>query len=123
MIALLFVAGLAGAAPADRPVGRETTIEFASNGGLRDWQRGPAGSDIVYVRDRTERWYQVTLTGPCARYATQDALVYTTDNNGTFDTFSRVSVPRQMPGAVCGVTSIKTSLPPPGQPGARKHRR
>lgn len=120
MVALLGVALVAAPALAadKRPVGTETTIGFAAGGGLRNWQAGPAGSRIVYVQDRRLQWYAVTLTGPCVR-GPHGAMrfVYTTDANGTFDRFSHVSSP-DTPGATCGVTSIKTSLPPKGQPGA-----
>ena len=122
MIRTLAIAAALVAAPAlaaDRLLDPETTITFAGNGGLRDWQPGPPDSGIVYVRDRTQRWYRVTLTGPCVRDRALDTLTYTTNTNGTFDRFSRVSV-RRYPDQVCGVASIRTSLPPPGQPGARK---
>ncbi|USU08496.1 hypothetical protein NF700_15745 [Sphingomonadaceae bacterium OTU29MARTA1] len=106
----------------DRAIGRETVIGFASGGGLRDWQAGPPNSGIVYVRDRTLRWYRVQLTGPCIKDRALDTLTYTTDPNGTFDRFSRVSL-RRFPNQICGVRSIKTSLPPKGQPGAPRPRR
>ena len=102
--------------PQDAPLGHETTIPFAGNGGLRDWEPGVPNSGVVYVRDRRQRWYQVTLTGPCVRDRALDTLSYTTDTNGTFDRFSRVSVARY-PQQVCGVTSIRTSLPPPARHG------
>ena len=109
------------AAAADVPprpaAGKETFISFASNGGLRDWQAGP-DRNIIYVRDRQEQWYRVALTGPCATYPL-DTLTYTTDDNGTFDTFSTLRFARY-PLTTCGVTSIRASTPPPGRPGARK---
>jgi hypothetical protein len=113
--ALLGVA-LLGQAPG-APQGKETVITFASGGGLRNWQPGPMGSRIVYVQDRTQRWYRVLLTGDCIRgpHSTQ-AFRYITDNNGQFDRFSQVSS-RDTPGAVCGVTSIQRTTPPKGQPG------
>lgn len=106
----------------DRPVGVETIITFAGNGGLRDWQAGPANSDILYVRDRALRWYQVQLTGPYIKDRALDTLTYTTDANGTFDRFSQIMM-RRYPNQVCGVRSVRTSLPPQGQPGAPKPNR
>lgn len=94
-----------------RAYGVETTIAFAANGGLRDWRSGPAGADIVYVRDRTERWYEVTLSGPCGENASSETLVYTTDANGRFDRFSNVYSARE-PERTCSVRSIKTSPDP-----------
>lgn len=126
MISLLAVA-LIAASPAPAPaqdrraIGAETVIVNAGNGGLRDWQAGPPNSSIVYVRDRTLRWYRVSLSGPCVRDRGLDTLTYTTDTNGTFDRFSRVTV-RRYPNRVCGVRSIVNSLPPKGQPGAPRTR-
>lgn len=117
----LGAAALAAPAMGQRPqpFGTETVITFAGNGGLRDWQPGPPNSGVVYVRDRNLHWYRVQLTGPCARDRALDTLTYTTDVNGTFDRFSRVKLARY-PGQICGVTSIRTSPPPKGQPGAPK---
>ena len=118
---MLFLLSLALAAPAPadpRPLGVETTIAFASNGGLRDWARDPAQRDLLYVRDRTEHWYQVRLTGDCGANFSLDTLGYTTNNLGAFDLFSRISFLRQ-PNVVCGVKSIRTSLPPAGHQGRR----
>lgn len=110
---------LALASAADRePIGKETVIRFAGGGNLREWQRGGPVSDVLYVRDRTERWYKVTLTGPCRFDRPLDTLSYTTDPTGTFDRFSRIRVAR-FPDQSCGVKSIRTSLPPEGHQGHR----
>ena len=101
-----------------RPVGTETIIPFAGNGGLREWQRGGSQSDVLFVRDRTEQWYKVTLTGPCRFDRPLDTLSYTTDPGGNFDRFSQIRVARY-PQQVCGVQSIVTSLPPKGHQGRR----
>jgi hypothetical protein len=118
---MLFALALMAAADTlpDPKVGKETVISFASGGGLRDWQAGAPDSGILYVRDRTQHWYQVTLSGPCVKNAVPDNMTYTTDINGTFDKFSMVQFGRY-PNQTCGVTSIRTSTPPPGQPGANK---
>lgn len=102
-------------------VGKETTISYAANGGLRNWQAGPRGSNIVHVQDRRMRWYQVTLSGPCIRERSSFPLQFRTRNDGQFDRFSQVWS-RDRPGAICGVKSIKTSLPPKGQPGYKPPR-
>ncbi|WP_174279143.1 DUF6491 family protein [Sphingomonas bacterium] len=114
-LALSLVAG--GSAQArSRPLGAETTIPFASNGGLRDWQRGGAQSDALWVRDRTEQWYLVRLSGRCRFDFPLDTLIYTTDPSGIFDRFSTVRVGSE-PYQVCGVRSIVASAPPPGHEG------
>lgn len=117
---LIALSLLATPAFAADPLGKETVITNAGNGGLRNWQAGPARSGVLYVRDRTDRWYQVTLTGPCTTDTALDTLTYTTDPTGTFDRFSRVRVARY-PNRICGVRSIKTSSAPKGQPPV--HRR
>jgi len=104
--------------PPGTPIGPETVITFASNGNLREWTRGPNGAGILYVRDRTQRWYQVTLTGPCRLDRPLDTLSYTTDPNGTFDRFSRLRVAR-LPNQNCGVRTIRESTPPTGYPQTR----
>jgi hypothetical protein len=104
------------AAPVLAGQDKQTVIVNASNGGIRDYQAGAPGE--VFLRDRTERWYRVALTGDCLDSKTdQAALSFSTDTTGTFDRFSRVSSSR-FPGRVCGVKSIVASPPPPGQPGA-----
>lgn len=122
MLKLAFVSALALSTPlaARQPpaIGQETVISYAGNGGLRDWQRGGTISDLLYVRDRTDQWYAVRLSGRCHFYGSLDTLSYTTDVNGTFDRFSRISV-SSSPGQVCGVTSIRTSLPPKEHQGRR----
>ncbi len=115
LLALLALA--APAAAEQKPIGTETIIPFAT-GNLRDWQRGAPQSDVVYVRDRTEQWYEVTLTGPCRFDRALDTLTYTTDAAGNFDRFSNIRVARY-PQQLCGVKSVRTSLPPAGHQGKR----
>jgi len=116
-------AAAASAAQHHRPIGKETTIPFASNGGIRNWDAGPPNSGVIYVQDRRLDWYQVQMSGPCIQSKGGPlTVVYTTDNSGAFDTFSKLTFP-DYAGRTCGVKSITTSLPPPGQPGApKKHR-
>ena len=110
----------ASAAQHQRPIGKETTIAFASNGGIRNWEAGPPKSGIIYVQDRRLDWYRVEMSGPCIESKGGPlTVVYTTDNGGAFDTFSRLTFP-DYGHRTCGVKSITTSLPPPGQPGAPK---
>lgn len=100
--------------PADaqtRQQAGETKILNAANGGIRDYKSGAPG--ILFLRDRTERWYRVQLTGDCLMSRTDlAALAFTTDTTGTFDLFSQV-VSSNYPQRRCGVTSIVRSDPPP----------
>ena len=116
---LIALAAIAAPAVAQHHrIGQETVIPFAAGGNLREWQRGGAQSDTLFVRDRTEQWYRVTLTGPCRFDRPLDTLSYTTDPTGTFDRFSRIRVARY-PEQLCGVKSIQFSLPPAGHQGRR----
>ncbi|TPG41008.1 hypothetical protein EAH79_07685 [Sphingomonas koreensis] len=123
-LALAAASFASGAVAADRhrPIGKETTIAFASNGGIRNWEAGPPKSGIIYVQDRRLDWYRVQMSGPCVESKGGPMTVrYTTDNNGAFDTFSKLTFP-DYANRSCGVKSIQTSLPPPNQPGAPKPR-
>ena len=118
--ASLSLPGIASAAQHHRPIGQETTIASAAGGGIRNWQAGPKGSDILYMQDRTLNWYRVQMSGPCLKQAPDiQTMTYTTDTSGQLDTFSTLHFVN-LPGLSCGIRSIKTSLPPPGQPGAPK---
>ena len=104
-----------------RVIGQETSIAFASNGGIRNWERGPRGSNLLYLQDRTLRWYQVQLNGPCLDLSIRQTLIYQTDPLGRLDTFSTISS-ADRPQIRCQIKSIKTSLAPPQQK-SRKSRR
>lgn len=119
---VLALAALSLALPAagqTRTYGKETSIAFAANGGIRNFDTGPRGSDIVYLQDRTLRWYQVTLTGPCFPNRAQDTAIYRTSPNGRFDRFSSIASAR-FPERTCGVTSVLRSDAPPGHPKVRQ---
>ncbi len=124
LLSALTAAPLMANVPFKAPLGAETTITFASNGGIRNYHPGEPG--IVYLQDRRLRWYRVRLSGDCLQSRTGlDTLAFETDVTGTFDRFSTIRSSR-FPAQVCGVTSIRSSLPPAGQPGAPKaasHRR
>ncbi|HEX8553550.1 MAG TPA: hypothetical protein VF695_02480 [Sphingomonas sp.] len=122
LLSALLAAQAPTALPPGTPYGKPTIIRMAAGGNLRDWRRGPEGSDTLYVRDRTERWYQVTLTGPCEFQRPLDTLSYTTDPVGNFDRFSRLRV-AFLPQQSCGVKSIRRSTPPAGAPVDRRLRR
>lgn len=114
----LAAAGLALPAAAQvHTYGKETSIDFAT-GGIREFEQGPEGSNIVYLQDRTLRWYQVTLTGPCFPNQTQDTAIYRASPNGRFDRFSSIASSR-FPSRICGVTSILRSDAPPNRPKVR----
>lgn len=117
LIAGTATTGCAAQTQQQREVGVETTIPYA-NGGIRNWESGPADSNIVYVQDRRLYWYKIELTGPCIDTDVGPMTVqYTTNVAGSLDTFSKLTFP-DYAGRTCGIKRITTSLPPPGQPGA-----
>jgi hypothetical protein len=103
-----------------RQIGKETSIPFASQEGLRDWERG-SSDDILYVQDYRLDWYRVQLSGPCISNLGSLRVAYTTGPGGTFDQFSQV-YSTDFPHMTCSVLSIKTSLPPPDRQHAHKHK-
>jgi hypothetical protein len=102
--------GCAARSQQHRQVGVETTIPFADRHALREWEAG-AANDVLYVQDYRDNWYRVRLNGPCADDLSGPYVAYTTRPTGTFDRFSRI-YSTELPARTCGVTSIKTSLPP-----------
>ena len=126
-MSILLVFAVALQAPAALPLGTafgpETVISQVGSGGLRNWRPAPGRKDVLYVRDRTERWYQVTLTGPCESLQRNlDTLSYTTDPAGRFDRFSRLQLASR-PYQACGVKSLRRSTPPADAPVDRQGRR
>lgn len=117
----VILAALTIALPASaqvRTYGKQTVIQNAGDGGIRNVEQGPSGSNIVYLQDRTLRWYQVTLTGPCFPDRTQDTVIYRTGPDRRLDRFSTIASARY-PTRSCGVTSILRSDAPRQQPAVR----
>jgi hypothetical protein len=69
--------------------------------------------DVLFVRDRAERWYRVQLTTGCVRSSVWlDNVSFGTDRGtGQIDTFSHAFFPRE--GYTCAVESIRLSAAPP----------
>jgi hypothetical protein len=53
---------LAATPPSSAKVG-ETAINYAGEGGIRDWYAKDTVS--IYLMDRTMRWYKATFSAPC----------------------------------------------------------
>lgn len=113
----LFTTALPAAAQV-RTYGGETVISNAANGGIRIVERGAPDGSMLYMLDRTQRWYQVTLSGPCFPNPTNDTLIYRTAIDNRLDRLSQIASTR-FPGRVCRVTSILRSDAPPQQPPVR----
>ena len=69
--------------------------------------------DVLFVRDRINRWYRVALTLGCRQSAwPQDTVQFEGDRTiGMIDTFSHVHFLRE--GRTCGIDSIRKSAAPP----------
>jgi hypothetical protein len=80
----------AGAAMQSRTAefGRDAVIPFANGDGIRDWYA--PNPRVIYLMDRTNRWYRATLSAPCQGLRFNQAVAFDTDPLGTFDTFSRI---------------------------------
>ena len=87
---------------------RETTIPY---GDVRQSVRGHG--DVLFVRDRDNRWYRLQLTGGCTRTAT-DANTLVFNHHGAsqqIDRFTTVVIPEE--ATSCAIESIRESAPPP----------
>lgn len=86
----------------------ETTIPA---GGIAQYHRGHG--DVIFVRDRINRWYRVQVNDGCLRQMREaDALVFDQSFPATrIDRFTRVRQPAL--GASCFIESIRRSAAPP----------
>ncbi|WP_109808924.1 hypothetical protein [Sphingosinithalassobacter portus] len=88
----------------------ETTIPYASDGGIRQIVKG--NGDVLFMRDRTDHWYRVQTNQGCLRHYDQSMTVLVdTKNSSRFDRFSTLRVPQL--AIMCGVASIRASEAPP----------
>lgn len=88
--------------------GREASIPFANNGGIRDWQ---ADRDQgLWVQDIHRNWYYAKLMSPCIGLNFATSIGFDTRPMGTFDKFSSIVVPRE---GRCVVQSFTPSGAPP----------
>lgn len=107
--------GAAGAAAAqnyDR--GRETGIDFAANGGIRDWH-APNDREI-YIMDRMGRWYHAELGGRCINLPYLRTVQFETDAAGRFDSFSLINTEY----GSCQVESLVRSERPAAKGGKKR---
>jgi hypothetical protein len=101
------------------PLGTETVINNAANGGIRNFQPGPSGSSTIYLQDRRLLWYRVDLSGPCFPERSLNQVGFRTGPDNRLDRLSSIYSLR-FAKRVCGVRSITASAPPAGQPGGPK---
>jgi hypothetical protein len=108
--------GTAVAAPqSGRFDGKETAIDYAARGGIRDWHADDEQS--IYLMDRTGRWYRATFSHRCLNLPSNQAIAFETDALGRFDRFSTIGTADMR----CQVESIVRS-PRPAAKGGKGQR-
>ena len=87
---------------------RETTIPY---GDIQQTERGHG--DVLFVRDRTDRWYRLQLNRGCLRGPVDlDRVIFRHHGvGGEIDRFTMVELPRDLRS--CAITSMRRSAPPP----------
>ena len=114
---ILIAAGLAAVAlmaftsvPASAQGAAETSMPFADQGGVRDWQAD--GDSKIYVQDASGKWYLATLSvaAPDLPFATK--IGFETKGADQLDRFGVLIVQ----GARYPLNSLVQSGPPPAKP-------
>ena len=117
MRAALILAGAAISAPLAATPGHvslpgvsdeETAI---SSGAIKDFHRGHG--DVLFVSDRTDRWYRVALNEGCLEGPMQLRRVVFESSAASqrIDRFTKVAFPDDLRS--CSIKSIRRSAPPP----------
>ena len=114
---ILRVTGLAAlaltawtAVPAIAQGAAETSMPFANQGGVRDWQAD--GDSKIYVQDASGKWYLATLSVPAADLPFATKIGFETKGADTLDRFGVLIVQ----GARYPLSSLVQSGPPPAKP-------
>ena len=102
-----------GAAPAQTRE-PESSIPFVRMNGIRDFR--PVADDVVYLQDRSFKWYRASLYHPCFRYRHVNEIGIF---GGGFvvDRFSSLLVD----GSACRIRSLVGSGPPPRKKGRPRY--
>lgn len=107
-IAALALMAFAGV-PANAQAPAETSLPFANQGGVRDWQAD--GDSKIYVQDASGKWYLATLAvaAPDLPFATR--IGFETKGADRLDRFGVLIVQ----GARYPLSSLVESGPPPAK--------
>lgn len=86
----------------------ETVIR---SGVIEDFQRG--NGDVIFVRDRENKWYRVQLNQNCiaGQSVGAAALFQPRDQSGHINTMTQVGFTEH--GIICNIDSIRRSSAPP----------
>jgi hypothetical protein len=87
---------------------RETVIPY---GDVRQSVRGHG--DVLFVRDRDNRWFRLQLTAGCTRTVTDvNTLIFRHHGSSQqIDRFTTIGIPEEM--SSCAIESIRASEAPP----------
>ncbi|HIV72853.1 MAG TPA: hypothetical protein H9903_18085 [Candidatus Aquabacterium excrementipullorum] len=96
----------ADATPVPQGVGEETTIAFANQGGVQNWQ--PAGDTALLLQDQRGQWYVARLQAPAIDLPFTENLGFDTDPSGSFGRLNAVVIR----GVRYPVISLKRTEPP-----------
>jgi hypothetical protein len=98
----------AAASPLAGVSDEETSIR---SGDIREFHRG--NGDVMFVRDRENKWYRVALNAGCLGndWAGDKVAFRTRDVSGEINTFTEVRFLEQ--GRACNIDSIRRSVAPP----------
>ncbi len=112
----LRVAGIAAlaltawiAVPANAQAPAETSMPFANQGGVRDWQAD--GDSKIYVQDASGKWYLATLAVAAADLPFATKIGFETKGTDALDRFGVLIVQ----GARYPLSSLVQSGPPPAK--------
>ena len=111
LAAALIAAPLAAAPVATSLPGvsdQETEIAY---GGIQQCERGHG--DVLFVRDRADRWYRLGLNHGCLKGSLQmRRVVFRNDSSGSrIDRFTTIELPDDL--RTCAIDSIRLSAAPP----------
>lgn len=108
----LAILALAGglSVPAAAQDATETSLPFANQGGVRDWQAD--GDSKIYVQDASGKWYLATLAVPAPDLPFATKIGFETKGADRLDRFGVLIVQ----GARYPLSSLVQSGPPPAKP-------
>jgi len=99
----------AAAFAAQHRIGEESVIDDAGNGGIRGYDI--VARDTLFVRDRRNNWYKLSLTSDCFKSTVPQAVSFKTDASGRLDRMSKIRTREHL----CGIASIVAAPPPPSE--------
>jgi hypothetical protein len=118
LLILAAAAAPALAAPSAKEArsGEQARIVFPDRGGI--WNFHAESDDVLYLQDRSRRWYRAELASKCWGLTFANAIGYDTRGSSTFDRYSAVIVN----GERCHLLSLTRSEKPDRRRGRKAKR-